>query len=310
MSKVLVLTGPTASGKSAVSIKLAQMINGEIINADSMQIYKGCNIGSAKLPINERHGIVHHMIDVLEPYERFSTAEYKISAVECIKNIIARGNEPVITGGTGLYLDALIKNITFSDEKQNQSLRNKIMEQLNNMGPDFLHEKLRKRDPEAAEKVHPNNTRRVIRYLEILEGYKGSLAEYMKRAVSNPSEYDFKIFILWPKREFIYKRIEDRVEDMIAKGLVDEVKDLIKSGVKKNDQCMMGIGYKETYNYIYGLINYTDYVESLKINTRRYAKRQFTWLKRYIDAEFIPMEEDSDLNTIAEKIYKLFTKDI
>lgn len=310
MSKVLVLTGPTASGKSAVSIKLAQMINGEIINADSMQIYKGCNIGSAKLPINERHGIVHHMIDVLGPYERFSTAEYKISAVECIKNIIARGNEPVITGGTGLYLDALIKNITFSDEKQNQSLRNKIMEQLNNMGPDFLHEKLRKRDPEAAEKVHPNNTRRVIRYLEILEGYKGSLAEYMKRAVSNPSEYDFKIFILWPKREFIYKRIEDRVEDMIAKGLVDEVKDLIKSGVKKNDQCMMGIGYKETYNYIYGLINYTDYVESLKINTRRYAKRQFTWLKRYIDAEFIPMEEDSDLNTVAEKIYKLFTKDI
>lgn len=306
MKKVLVLTGPTASGKTMVSISLAQKLNGEIINADSMQIYKGCNIGSAKPSFNDRQGIIHHLIDIIEPSGSFSTAEYKTFATECIKMIVGKGKEPVITGGTGLYIDSLIRNIEFNEKEHNELIRFSLNELLKLNGPVFLHERLRKRDPEAAEKVHPNNTRRVIRYLEILDEYKGSLRDYMADTVSQPPEFDFKIFVLWPSREFIYKRIETRIDEMIKDGLINEVRELIKSGVKENDQCMMGIGYKETLAYINNQLNYADYVELFKMNTRRYAKRQFTWFKRYKNAEFIPIDENTDMISVSEKINSLY----
>ena len=308
MDKVVVITGPTASGKTSVSVEVAKKIGGEIINADSMQIYKMCNIGSAKVLENEKQGIMHHMIDIIEPIDNFSTAEYKETAAACLKDILRRGKVPVISGGTGLYIDALVKNIDFSADSGNKSVRERLNALLEEKGAESVYELLKKRDPVAAGTVHMNNSRRVIRYLEILEDFEGTLEEYMARSVSAPAEYDFRIFLLWPEREFIYKRAEHRVHEMLRTGLVDEVRQLIKAGVKENSQSMMGIGYKETYGYISGRTGYDEFVELLKRNTRRYAKRQFTWLKRYANAEFINVDEKSNAVDVAETIYKLYIK--
>jgi len=304
MKKVLVITGPTASGKTAVSIKLAKKVGGEIINADSMQIYSGCDIGSAKPSLMERQNITHHLIDIVKPTNKFSTAEYKTSALKCIRDILSRGKMPVITGGTGLYIDSLVKNIDFSVDKGNENLRRDLNSLLDRNGKDYLHEKLRMRDSEAAFTVHPNNTRRVIRYLEILEGFNGTLSEYRENTLNKPSEFDYRIFVLWPEKDFVYNHIEKRVDEMLEAGLVTEIRNLLNTGVKADDQCMMGIGYKETYAYIDGQINYKDYVDLLKRNTRRYAKRQFTWFKRYKDAQFILIDSKSDINKIADNILK------
>ena len=302
MKKVLVITGPTASGKTAVSLQLAKKVGGEIINADSMQIYKGCDIGSAKPSLTERQNISHHLIDIINPTNKYSTAEYKISATKCIKDILERGKIPVITGGTGLYIDALVKNIDFSVDRVNENIRRDLKKLLESKGKDYLYEKLMMRDSEAALTVHPNNTRRVIRYLEILEGFNGTLSEYKENTLEEPSEFDYRIFVLWPERDFVYNHIEKRVDKMLDTGLVTEVRNLLATGVKVDNQCMMGIGYKETYAYIDGQIDYKEYVELLKRNTRRYAKRQFTWFKRYKDAKFIPMDIKSDINRIADDI--------
>lgn len=308
MEKVLVITGPTASGKTAISIQLAKKVGGEIINADSMQIYNGFDIGSAKPSLVERQNITHHLIDIVNPTDKFSTAEYKTSATKCIKDILDRGKVPVITGGTGLYIDALVKNIDFSIDRGDKNYRNELNKLLDEKGADYLYEKLKTRDSVAALTVHPNNTRRVIRYLEILKGFNGSLAEYMETTLNEPPEFDYKIFVLWPERDHVIYHIEKRVDEMLESGLIAEVKRLLISGVKADDQCMMGIGYKETYAYIDGEIDYTEYVELLKRNTRRYAKRQFTWFKRYSDAQFIQMNNKSDINKIADDIYNAVIK--
>jgi len=304
MKKVLVITGPTASGKTAISIQLSKKAEGEIINADSMQIYKDCDIGSAKPSLTERKNINHHLIDIVSPSDKFSTAEYKVSAINCIKDILNSEKLPVITGGTGLYINALVKNIDFSIDKGNEYIRRELNNLLESKGKDFLYEKLRTRDSKAASTVHPNNTRRVIRYLEILESYNGTLAEYMENTLEEPAEFDYRIFVLWPERDFVYNHIEKRVDEMLKAGLVDEVRALLKAGVKSDDQCMMGIGYKETYAYIEGQIDYIEYVDLLKRNTRRYAKRQFTWFKRYKDSKFIPVDGKSEVNKIADDILK------
>jgi len=302
MKKVLVITGPTASGKTAVSIQLAKKVGGEIINADSMQIYRGCDIGSAKPSLTERQNISHHLIDIINPTNKFSTAEYKVSALKCIKDILGRGKMPVITGGTGLYIDALVKNIDFSVDRGNENVRRDLKNLLESKGKDYIYEKLRMRDSEAALTVHPNNIRRVIRYLEILEGFNGTLSEYRENTLEEPSEFDYRIFVLWPERDFVYNHIEKRVDEMLDAGLVAEVRNLLNTGVKADDQCMMGIGYKETYAYIDSQIEYKEYVDLLMRNTRRYAKRQFTWFKRYKDARFITMDITSDINSIADNI--------
>ena len=305
MKKVIVITGPTASGKTAVSVELAGRINGEIINCDSMQIYKGCDIGSAKPSTDEMKGISHHLIDITDPMDSFSAAEYKSMATAKIEEILARGNVPVLTGGTGLYIDALVKNMDFDGFKGNPGVRDRLNELLKEKGPEYMYGLLLSRDAEAAGSVHPNNTRRVIRYLEILDGFEGTLAEYMNQAVSKPAEYDFKIFVLWPERDFVYKRIEKRVDSMLKAGLVYEVRRLYDSGVHADSQAMMGIGYKETLSFVAGNSEYDDFVEILKRNTRRYAKRQFTWLKRYGDAEFLTVDGNSTAEGLADTIYSL-----
>jgi len=228
VDKVIVITGPTASGKTAISIELAKRIDGEIINADSMQIYKYCDIGSAKPTIDEKQNISHHLIDILEPSDKFSTADYKVLATNCIKDILSKNRTPVLTGGTGLYIDALTKNIDFSVDIGNKHIRKELNNILKINGKEYLYEKLKLRDSKAALKVHPNNTRRVIRYLEILNGFEGTLEEYMTATRKGLAEFEYKIFVLWPKREFVYQKIEQRIDEMIDSGLVKEVQSLLE----------------------------------------------------------------------------------
>lgn len=304
MKQIVVITGPTASGKTGVAIELAEMINGEIINADSMQVFKYCNIGSAKTEEQEKKNIKHHLIDIIEPFESFSIAQYKLLAEKSIKKVFELGKVPVITGGTGLYIEALIKNIDFSTENDNSSIRAKYNKILEEKGEEYLYGLLQKRDADACLKLHPNNSRRVIRYLEILDSYDGTMEEYRKASLEIPPEYDYKIFILMPERDHLYSLIEKRVERMIEKGLVEEVKNLLASGIEENAQAMQGIGYKETIMYLSGLVNYSEFIRILIRNTRRYAKRQYTWCRRYKTAKTISTTDFTDNRAMAAYIYK------
>ncbi len=306
MKPVIVITGPTASGKTAIAVETAKMINGEIVGADSIQIYKGLDIGSAKPLLNEMQDIKHHMIDMVQPDEEYSVARFKKEAEECIRTIKAEGRVPVITGGTGLYVDALVKNIDFSEDTAPGVIREKLEKLLNEKGADHLHRLLCKKDPQAGEAIHPNNTKRVIRYLEILEKHGGTIKEYQQRAVSNPSKWDYSVYVLKPERHFLYRRINDRVDKMISAGLADEVKGLLQTGLDRESQSMQGIGYKETVMYLDGLVTKDEFIRILKRNTRRYAKRQYTWFSRYKDAHIIDLDENSDTAEIAGFISKTF----
>jgi tRNA dimethylallyltransferase len=302
MKDVIVITGPTASGKTGTSIEIAKRIGGEIVNADSMQVYKSCDIGTAKPSKKELKVVRHHLIDIAEPFDSFSTAAYKSLAEKAIREVTARGKRVVLTGGTGLYIDSLVKNIDFSKDDGTSNIRKKYTEFLESNGAVKLHGLLVEKDSAAADSVHPNNTRRVIRYLEILEGFEGTMEDYRKLTLSKPTDLNYRIFILWPEREFIYKRIEERVDRMIEQGLVDEVRALMDSGITPDMQSMQGIGYKETVSYIMNELGFDEYIDLLKRNTRRYAKRQFTWMKRYVDAVRLDVDEYSDSKGLADVI--------
>lgn len=302
MGDVIVITGPTASGKTSISIEIAKKINAEIINADSMQIYKHCDIGTAKPSPEELSAVSHHLIDIIEPDENFSAAQYKTHAEKAIRDILIRGKRAVITGGTGMYIDALVKNLDFSMDNGASDVRKIYTELLEKTSPSEIYDILRKRDPVAAESVHPNNTRRVIRYLEILENFEGNLEQYNQMTRMKPSEFNYKVVVLLPDRKVVYKRIEDRVDLMIDSGLVGEVKELLKNGINGKMQSMQGIGYKETIQYIEEILSFDEYVQLLKRNTRRYAKRQFTWMNRYKDALKVELNKEYNMAEIRAKI--------
>ena len=276
--KVVVIVGPTASGKTAISIELAKKIDGEIISADSMQIYKEMNIGSAKPTKEEMQGIYHHMIDVIEPTENFNVAKYKEMAEECIEKILAKGKIPIIVGGTGLYVSTLTNGIEFSeiesDDEYRKELEN-IAEQEN--GIDILFEQLKKVDPEAANVIDKNNVRRVIRALEIYKVTGKTKTQVDKESIKE-LKYDYRIFgLLWDRQE-LYDRIDKRVDIMIEMGLVDEVEKLNKRGISST--AIQGLGYKEIIEYLDKKLTLVEAIEKVKQETRRYAKRQMTWFKR------------------------------
>ena len=276
--KVVVIVGPTASGKTAVSIELAKRLNGEIISADSMQIYKEMNIGSAKPTEDEKQGIYHHMIDVVEPTENFNVAKYKEMAEECIKKILNKGKLPIIVGGTGLYVSTLTNGIEFSeierDEEYRKELEN-IAEKEN--GAEVLFEKLKEVDPEAANVIDKNNVRRVIRALEIYK-VTGKTKTQVDRESIKELKYDYRIFgMLWDRQE-LYDRIDKRVDIMIEMGLVGEVKELYEKGISST--AIQGLGYKEIIEYLDEKVTLEEAIEKIKQETRRYAKRQMTWFKR------------------------------
>lgn len=274
--KIIIIAGPTAVGKTALSIEVAKKFNGEIINADSIQIYKGVDIGSAKVTEEEKEGIVHHLLDIVSPFDTFSTGEYVRQAKETITNIISRQKTPIVVGGTGMYISSLLFEIGATcgrDEKYREELESFIKEK----SLDELYIKLKNIDPESAEKIHPHQKDRIIRALEIyhLTGKKKSETKN-----SQESNYDYLLFGLYDDREIIYERINNRVEKMIANGLLKEVKRLIDMGVTKENQCAQAIGYKEPYDYLLGDVTYDAFVSKLKQNTRNYAKRQITYLKK------------------------------
>ena len=279
MIPLLVIGGPTASGKTALAIELAKRLDGEIVSADSVQIYKYMNIGSAKPDEEEKQGIVHHLIDVCEPTENFSLGDYLALARKVIADIHARGKLPVVAGGTGLYINSLIDNIELSDEKDTLRVREKLSEFAEKNGIEALHNRLRQIDPESAERIHPNNVKRVMRALEVFETTGKTMTENLKES-KKPPIYKAVQYAINHDRQVLYDRINKRVDIMLEMGLVSEVESLVKMGCNRDNTSMQAIGYKEVLDYFEGNTTYEEMAEEIKQATRRYAKRQITWIKR------------------------------
>ena len=278
---VVVIAGPTGSGKTALSVEIAKRFGGEIISADSMQIYKYMDIGSAKVTEEEKQGIPHHLLDFLDPtLESFSVADYVELAKEKIEEILNRGKLPIVVGGTGLYISSLADNIEFADSEKSPEIRERLAKLAEEKGNSYVHDMLKEIDPEMAEKVHENNIKRVIRAIEIFEMSGITLTEQNARSKENPSPYNFIMIALTDEREKMYERINKRVDVMMEAGLVSEVKKLKNLGCSKEMQAMQGIGYKEVFEFLEGNITEDELSELIKKNTRNYAKRQITWFKR------------------------------
>lgn len=276
---VVVITGPTAVGKTAISLQVAKEIGAEIVSADSMQIYRYMNIGTAKPTPSEMKMVRHHMIDIKDPWQEFSVAQYQSMAKRCIEDIQNRGKVPLIVGGTGLYINSLIYNLDFADTVSDQGFRLYLLSLIEEKGKAFLYDMLKEVDPDTAQKLHMNDIRRVIRALEVYHCSGKPMSATRNGRMPNPS-YDFIMFGLKMERKKLYERIETRVDKMIRAGLVDEVKHLLEIGCNAQMVSMQGLGYKEIIQYLNGECTLSEGVEVLKRNTRRFAKRQFTWFRR------------------------------
>ena len=297
---LIILTGPTAVGKTDLSIKLSKSLNAEIISADSMQIYKYMDIGSAKVTKEEMDGVIHYMIDEVTPDVSFSVSEFQMRSEKYIEEINKKGKNVLITGGTGLYLNSLIYNMDFAKSNANNEIREKLEQELAENGIDYMHEKLRGLDIEAANRIHKNNTKRVIRAIEVcMSGQK--MNDFSKDLRYN-EKYKPIIIVLNRDREVLYQRINKRVDIMLENGLLDEVKELLKMGYTKDMISMQGIGYKEMIKYLDGEYTYDEAIEIIKRDSRRYAKRQLTWFKRYQDAKWFDLDKYQDIEILKEDI--------
>ncbi|MBQ9280063.1 MAG: tRNA (adenosine(37)-N6)-dimethylallyltransferase MiaA [Clostridia bacterium] len=276
--KVIVIVGPTASGKTSASIKLAKLIDGEIISADSMQIYQHMDIGTAKPTLDEMNGIKHYLISVISPEENFNVTLYKKEAENAMKDIFAKGKIPIIVGGTGLYVSTLINGIEFSEVEEDKEYRAEMERLAEEKGNDYLHEMLAKVDKAAAENINANNVRRVIRALEIYR-LTGKTKTQLDEESRKELAYDYMVYGIETPREELYERINVRVDKMLEDGLVQEVKTL-NSKYKMSKTALQGLGYKEVIEYLEGQISYDEMVSKIKQESRRYAKRQLTWFRR------------------------------
>ncbi|MEW6183319.1 MAG: tRNA (adenosine(37)-N6)-dimethylallyltransferase MiaA [Bacillota bacterium] len=296
---LLVITGPTATGKTAVAVEVALRVNAEIISADSMMVYRGMDIGTAKPTGDERKGVPHHLIDVVDPGEDFSVAAFQALTVGLIRAINARGRLPILTGGTGLYIRAVLDGYRFAGGVD-KDLRHRLMEEARRFGPVSLHDRLRAVDPETAERLHPNDSKRIIRALEIFN----QAGAPVSKAVSVPAgpQYNSMVYGLLMERQELYRRIEARVEAMLAAGLVEEVRGLLKGGLKRCAVSMQALGYKEIAAYVAGETSLDEAVYLLKRNTRRFAKRQLTWFRRDERICWLGVSKFSGAETLAEEI--------
>ena len=301
---LIVIVGPTAVGKTSVSIALTLELEGEIISADSMQVYKYMNIGTAKPTLKEQSGIPHYLIDEVTPDESFNVVKYKTLADQYIDNTLAKGKTPIMVGGTGLYIDAVIYNIQFSKTVCDLAYREKLHQLANQQGNEHVHQMLEKVDPVAAKTLHPNNIRRVIRALEVYHYTGTPISTHQKESRTQPVAYDVVVIGLSMDRELLYKRINQRVDIMLAEGLVDEVCKLLEMGYTKELTSMKGLGYKEIVAYLEGAYTLEEATEILKRDTRRYAKRQLTWFKRNKDIFWIDITDHNGQKKIMEKIKK------
>lgn len=307
MIKIAAVVGPTASGKTALSVTLAEKFSGEIVSADSMQIYKGMNIATAKPTEEERRSIPHHMMDFLDPNVRYSVSDYVRDAKKCVSDIASRGKLPIVTGGTGLYIDSLLTNTDFGEMPDNSKIRKKLRLRLESEGSRSLLDELMKTDPECAEALHENNTGRIIRALEVYYLTGITMTELKRRSHLVPSEYDACIIgINYKDRDILYSRIDRRVDSMVSEGLIEEAEHYADLG--SDSTSAQAIGYKELKPYFNGEIPQECALDNLKRATRRYAKRQITWFKRNESINWIYPDEDKNYIQTAENIISEFLK--
>lgn len=306
---LIVIAGPTAVGKTAVSVRLAQLLDGEIISADSVQVYKGLDIGSAKVRQEEMGGIPHYLIDVIEPDTMYDVAAFQQMAQTAIEEIYSKGKIPILVGGTGFYIQALLYGIDFTDEGEEKiSVRKKLEEEAaQEGGPDRLYERLRSCDPHSCEMIHPNNVKRVIRALEYFTLHGHPISEHNAEERKKEACYDVTFFVLTDQREALYERIDRRVDQMLQDGLEKEVKDLKERGITEKHTSMQGIGYKEMVAYLNGLCSLEEAAEQIRKNSRNYAKRQLTWFRRERDVIWVDISEfQYDKEEIAQWLMKKY----
>ena len=292
--QVIAIVGPTASGKTNLSVALAKAIDGEVINGDSMQVYRALNIGTAKITEEEMQGIPHHYFDILEPTDTFSVAEYQRDVRTYIEEIATRGKIPIIVGGTGLYIQSVLYDFRFTDEGSDEQVRHRLEKEASEIGKEAMHQRLLAIDPQSAKDIHPNNLRRVIRALEVYE-VTGQTKSEIDQSRGQKKIYPSVIFGLSMPREQLYERIDQRVDLMIREGLEEEVRALYTKGVRET-QSMRGIGYKEWFPYFEGDRTKEEVIEQIKKNTRQYAKRQLTYFRNKLDVVWLdanaPIEEN------------------
>ncbi|MDI3534119.1 MAG: tRNA dimethylallyltransferase [Thermosediminibacterales bacterium] len=305
---LMVIVGPTAVGKTSTAIDVAIRLNGEIVSADSMQIYKYMDIGTAKPTRDEMKGIKHHMIDIIEPDQEFSVADYKKMAEEKIDEILHTGKLPILTGGTGLYIKSITDNYFFSEADVDWPLRNKLKDQFVKYGKMYMYEKLKQIDPKTAEKVHPNDTKRIIRALEVYEKTGKPISYYYEQTKLRKPKYKLIIYGLEAPRKKLYEKINKRVDKMIEKGLVQEVKNLLDMGFTKKMNSMKGLGYKQIIDYLEGKLTLDEAINLIKRETRRFAKRQFTWFKKDKRIIWINTDELNPVDFIYENYLKFAGK--
>ena len=304
---LIILTGPTAVGKTKASIGLAKALNGEIISADSMQVYKYMDIGSAKIRPEEMQGIKHYLIDELEPDEEFHVVRFQQMAKKAMKEIYAKGKIPIVVGGTGFYIQALLYDIDFMESNENSAYRKELEQLVAEKGADYIHDMLREVDPVSAETIHANNVKRVIRALEFYQQTGEKISEHNEQERAKESPYDFCYFVLNDDRERLYERINLRIDQMLEEGLVEEVAFLKDKGYTRDMVSMQGLGYKEILDYLNGECTLEDAIYILKRDTRHFAKRQLTWFRRerdviWIDKQTYAYNEEQILEAMLKNI--------
>ena len=293
--KIVVVAGPTASGKTALGIALAKDFNGEIVSADSMQVYRGMDIGTAKATMDEREGIPHHMLDVAEPWEEYSVARYVEQAEACCRDILRRGKLPILVGGTGLYIDSLISGRDFAAVDSDQGLREALSAEYDALGGEAMHRRLQEIDPERSAILHPGDKRRIVRALEVYRLTGTTITEHDRQTRALPKRFDAAaIHLNFKNRAALYARIDRRVDRMVEQGLFREVEGLLAAGLSPESTAMQAIGYKEAVRALQGELSREEAVDLIKQSSRRYAKRQLTWFGRDKEALPILWEDEPD----------------
>lgn len=290
---LVVLTGPTAVGKTKLSIALAKALGGEIISADSMQVYKYMDIGSAKITEKEMDGVPHHLIDVLSPFEEFHIVRFQDLAKKAMEDIYSRGRIPIFVGGTGFYIQAITKDIDFTEGEEDKKYREELSCLAAEKGNEFLHEMLRNIDPKSAEEIHANNVKRVIRALEFYKENGFPISQHNEEQKQNETPYNLAYFVLNAPRELLYERIDRRVDEMMENGLMEEVQKLKDMGCRRDMTSMQGLGYKEILSFLEGEVPLEEAVRILKRDTRHFAKRQLTWFRRESDVIWVDKDKFS-----------------
>lgn len=309
---LVILTGPTAVGKSELSLSLAKAIDGEIISADSMQVYRGMDVGSAKLMPSEQQGVPHHLLDILDPEEEFNVVLFQRLAAQAVRDICQRGHIPIVTGGTGFYIQALLYDIDFTENDEDTSFRSGLEDLAAKEGADVLYQRLLAVDPKACETIHKNNVKRVIRALEFYEKTGQRISEHNESQRQNQSPYRFAYFVLNDERSALYSRIDRRVDQMLENGLEAEVRRLAAQGCTKDLVSMQGLGYKEMLACLNGELSLEEAVYIIKRDTRHFAKRQLTWFRRERDVIWLEKEQyqHDDNRILAYMLDVLNTKGI